>query len=103
LSALFLITECLSELSPGYKYILIDMSVCSDNQHVFIPFVFDTFGFFASNTVNLLKIIQKIMHSNVVSPKSINVFFLRLGFAIQKGLAAQLVISLPSNYSCVII
>jgi hypothetical protein len=35
------------------------------------------------------------MHSNVVSPKSMNVVFKRLGFAIQKGLAAQLVAHLP--------
>jgi hypothetical protein len=31
------------------------------------------------------------MHSNIVAPKSMNVAFQRLGFAIQKGLAAQLV------------
>jgi hypothetical protein len=68
---------------------------CSDNQHVFIPFAFDTFGFLAPEAVNLLKRIQKVMHSNVVSPKSMNVVFQRLGFAIQKGLAAQLVARLP--------
>ena len=27
---------------------------CSDNQHVFIPFVFDTFGFLAPEVVDLL-------------------------------------------------
>jgi hypothetical protein len=31
------------------------------------------------------------MHSNVVSPKSMNVVFQRLSFAIQKCLAVQLV------------
>jgi hypothetical protein len=41
------------------------------------------------------------MHSNVMSPRSMNVLFQRLGFAIQKGLATQLVVRLP--YSCVII
>jgi hypothetical protein len=35
------------------------------------------------------------MHSNVVSPKSVNVVFQRLGFVIQKGLAAQLITRLP--------
>ncbi|GAU17410.1 hypothetical protein TSUD_232870 [Trifolium subterraneum] len=68
---------------------------CSDNQHVFIPFAFDTFGFLAPEAVNLLKRVQKVMHSNVVSPRSRNVVFQRLGFAIQKGLAAQLVVRLP--------
>ena len=27
---------------------------CSDNQHAFIPFVFDTFGFLAPEVVDLL-------------------------------------------------
>jgi hypothetical protein len=68
---------------------------CSDNQHIFIPFAFDTFGFLAPDAVNLLKRVQKVMHSNVASPKSTNIVFQRLGFAIQKGLAEQLVVRLP--------
>jgi hypothetical protein len=48
---------------------------CSDNQHVFIPFAFNTFSFLASNVVNLLKIVQKVMHSNILSHKSMNVVF----------------------------
>jgi hypothetical protein len=68
---------------------------CSDNQHVFIPFAFDTFDFLAPEAVDLLKRVQKVMHSNIVAPKSMNIVFQRLGFAIQKGLAAQLVVRLP--------
>jgi hypothetical protein len=68
---------------------------CSDNQHVFISFAFDTFDFLAPEAVELLNRIQKIMHSNVMSPRSMNVVFQRLSFAIQKGLAAQLVVRLP--------
>ncbi|GAU26475.1 hypothetical protein TSUD_294430 [Trifolium subterraneum] len=48
---------------------------CSDNQHVFVPFAFDTFGFLAPEAVNLLKRVQKVMHSNVVSPRFMNVVF----------------------------
>jgi len=69
---------------------------CSDNQHAFIPFPFDTFGFLASDVVDLLHRVQKVMHNNVMSPRSMNVVFTRIGFAIQKGLAAQLVTNLPS-------
>jgi len=69
---------------------------CSDNQHAFISFVFDTFGFLAPEAVDLLHRVQKIMRSNVMSPRSMNVVFTRIGFAIQKGLAAQLVARLPS-------
>ncbi|KAK2400699.1 hypothetical protein QL285_050372 [Trifolium repens] len=68
---------------------------CTDNQHIFIPFAFDTFGCLAPEAVNLLKRVQKVMHSNIVALKSMNVVFQRLGFAIQKGLAARLVARLP--------
>jgi len=64
---------------------------CSDNQHAFIPFAFDTFGFLAPEAVGLLHRVQKVMHNNVMSPRSINVVFTRIDFAIQKSLAAQLV------------
>jgi hypothetical protein len=56
---------------------------CSDNQHSFIPFAFDTFGFLAPEAVSLLQRIQKVMNSNVVS--AMNVVFMIIGFAIQKG------------------
>jgi len=71
---------------------------CSDNQHSFIPFVFDTFGFLASEVVDLLYRIQKVMHANVMPPRSMDVVFTRIGFVIQKGLAAQLVVHLPPIY-----
>jgi len=70
--------------------------VCSNNQHAFIPFTFDTFGFLAPEVVDLLHRVQKIMHSNVMSTRSMNAVFTRIGFATQKGLAAQLVACLPS-------
>jgi len=68
----------------------------SDNQHAFIPFAFDTFGFLAPEVVDLLHRVQKVMHINVMSPKSMNVVFTRISFAIQKGLATQFVACLPS-------
>jgi hypothetical protein len=61
---------------------------CYDNQHAFIPFAFDTFELLTPDVVNLLQKIQKIMHNNIVSPRSMNVIFKMIGFAIQKGLAA---------------
>jgi hypothetical protein len=56
-------------------------SAYSNNQHAFIPFAFDTFGFLAPDAVNILKRVQQVMHSNVVS---------------QKTLAAKLIARLPS-------
>jgi len=52
---------------------------CSDNQHAFILFALDTFGFLAPEAVGLLHRVQKVMHSNVMSPRSMNVVFTRIG------------------------
>jgi hypothetical protein len=64
----------------------------SDNQHFFIRFAFDTFDFLAQETVELLKRVQRVIHINVVMSRFMDVVFRMLGFAIQKGLAAQLVV-----------
>jgi len=69
---------------------------CFDNQYAFIPFAFDTFGFLTPEVVDLLHRVQKAMHNNVMSPRSMNVVFTSIGFAIQKGLAVQLVLRLSS-------
>jgi hypothetical protein len=66
----------------------------SDNQRTFISFVFDTFDFLAPETTSFLQIVQNIIHSNVVSPRNINIVFKRIDFVIQKGLAAELVVCL---------
>jgi hypothetical protein len=62
---------------------------CFENQHVFISFKFDTFDFLAPKAVNVLKRVQRVMHSNAVSPRSQGVVFKRINFAIQKRLAAR--------------
>jgi hypothetical protein len=67
---------------------------CNDNQHVLILFAFDAFGFLALEVVDLLKRVQRVMCSIIVSYRSMNVIFRRIGFTIQKGLAAQLVVRL---------
>ncbi|GKA00270.1 putative reverse transcriptase domain-containing protein [Tanacetum coccineum] len=41
--------------------------------------------------VELLSRVQRVMHSTVMTPRSTDVVFKRIGFAIQNGLAAQLV------------
>ncbi|CAK8572934.1 unnamed protein product [Lathyrus sativus] len=69
-----------------------------DNQHAFMPFAFDTFGFLAPETMDLLQRVQRLVHNNVVSPRTMNVVFKRIDFAIQKGVATQLVAFLPIIY-----
>ncbi|KAJ0535373.1 putative exostosin [Helianthus annuus] len=64
---------------------------CLENQHVFVPFAFDTFGGLASDAVRLLNRIQKVVNSNSSSLKVSNFVLSRIGFSIQKGVATQLV------------
>jgi hypothetical protein len=47
---------------------------------------------------NICKEFKRFVNSNVVSPRAINVVFKKICFAIQKGVAAQLVACLPSIY-----
>ncbi|MFS7955548.1 hypothetical protein Hanom_Chr07g00643951 [Helianthus anomalus] len=69
---------------------------CAENQHVFIPFAFDTFGSLAPEAINFLTRVQRVIHSNCSTPRGQGFVFGRLGFTIQKGLVAQLVARLPS-------
>ena len=72
---------------------------CTDNQHIFISFAFDTFGFLAPEAVVLLHRVQKVMHNNVMSPRSMNVVFTKINFVIQKDLMTQLATRL-SLFKC---
>ncbi|GJS74270.1 hypothetical protein Tco_0707111 [Tanacetum coccineum] len=47
--------------------------LCIENQDVFIPFTFDTFGFLAHEAVELVNRVQRVMNSNVMTPRSTNV------------------------------
>ncbi|GJX32653.1 hypothetical protein Tco_0242508 [Tanacetum coccineum] len=47
--------------------------------------------------MELLSRVQRVMHNNVMTPRFTDVVFKRIGFAIQKGLATQLVARLPST------
>ncbi|MFS8009990.1 putative soyasaponin III rhamnosyltransferase [Helianthus anomalus] len=69
---------------------------CIENQHVFVPFAFDTFGALAPDSVRFLKRVQQVVSSNTAHVKGQNFVFSRVGFAIQKGVAAQLVARLPA-------
>ncbi|KAM0051578.1 hypothetical protein Hdeb2414_s0007g00238171 [Helianthus debilis subsp. tardiflorus] len=65
-------------------------------KHVFVPFAFDTFGALAPDAVRFLKRVQQVVSSNTAHVKGQNFVFSRVGFAIQKGVAAQLVARLPT-------
>ncbi|KAL8106507.1 hypothetical protein AgCh_023321 [Apium graveolens] len=64
---------------------------CKNNQHVFMPFAFDTFEFLASDDVEFPRRVHKIMNKNVMTADSADYNFGMIEFAIQGGIAAQLV------------
>nr|GEY21983.1 hypothetical protein [Tanacetum cinerariifolium] len=64
---------------------------CLENQHMFIPYAFDTFGFLAPEAEEFLTRVQRVVQTNFLIPKTQNFIFSRIGFAIQKEVAAQFV------------
>ncbi|MFS7939598.1 putative exostosin [Helianthus anomalus] len=69
---------------------------CADNHHAFVPFAFDTFGSLAPEVICLFTRVQQVVHSSGSSTGGQWFVFNRLEFAIQKGVAAQLVARLPT-------
>ncbi|MFS7955242.1 hypothetical protein Hanom_Chr07g00640351 [Helianthus anomalus] len=61
------------------NHIIINQHVkaCLDNQHVFISFAFHTFGFLAPEVVDLLRQVQIVMHSNVMTLEIYGCSFLK--------------------------
>lgn len=65
---------------------------------IFIPFVFDIFGFLAAKTFDLLHRVQRLMNNNVVFPRSMNVIFKRIDLAIQIRIVMQFVTLISLQY-----
>ncbi|GJZ18981.1 hypothetical protein Tco_0555571, partial [Tanacetum coccineum] len=73
-------------------------SVCEENGYKFIPFAFSTFGEFDMDALDTLSRIKSISISHSNNAKSGVFIFHRVSFCIQKGVGAQLVSRLPSNF-----
>ncbi|KAJ0523864.1 hypothetical protein HanRHA438_Chr10g0474991 [Helianthus annuus] len=69
---------------------------CVENEYVFVFFVFDIFGSLAAEAIQFLTRVQRVIHNNCSASGGRGFVFGRLGFAIQKGVTAQLVARLPS-------
>jgi len=54
--------------------------------------MFDTFGLLAPDVVVLLRRVQRVMHSNIMYSRFMNVVFMKIGFVIQKGLTHNLLL-----------
>ncbi|KAL8208402.1 hypothetical protein R6Q57_007814 [Mikania cordata] len=62
-----------------------------------LPLAFNTFEFLAPEAVNFLNRIQMIMHINISTPRTNDIVFSTIGFAIQKGVPTQLFDCLPAS------
>jgi hypothetical protein len=72
--------------------------VCSDNQHInmFLYHLFFTLLVsYHQRLLTFYMVFKKSCITNVMSPRSMNVVYTRIGFVIQKG--TQLVARLPST------
>ncbi|CAO2841665.1 unnamed protein product [Amaranthus hypochondriacus] len=73
-------------------------ATCEENGYKFIPFAFSTFGELGEDALELLARIGSFSVSNSGNTKSRIYIFQRLAFCIQKGVGAQLVARLPTNF-----
>ncbi|GJX26090.1 hypothetical protein Tco_0232386 [Tanacetum coccineum] len=73
-------------------------SICEDNGYKFILFAFSTFGKFDMEALDTLSHIKSISISHSNNANSGAFIFHGVSFCIQKGVRAQLVSILPSNF-----
>nr|GEZ97617.1 hypothetical protein [Tanacetum cinerariifolium] len=73
-------------------------SICVDNGYKFMPFAFSTFGEFDTEALDTLSRIKAISISHSNNAKSGAFIFHRVSFCIQKGVGAQIVSRLPTNF-----
>jgi len=62
----------------------IDTRMSNSVSKTLVEMIFDTFDFLAPEVVDLLHRVQRVMHNNVnvMSSRSMNVVFTRIGFVI---------------------
>nr|GEW95801.1 auxilin-like protein [Tanacetum cinerariifolium] len=78
-------TEGQATLKPTSCKVTKHEKACIENQHVFIPFEFETFSFLSPEAIELLSRVQQVMHDNVMTPRSTNVVFNLLALQFNKG------------------
>nr|GEX71058.1 hypothetical protein [Tanacetum cinerariifolium] len=71
---------------------------CANIGYGFLPFLFSSLGELEKDAVTLLKRIRKFFVSQDIGARAAIHIFNRISFAIAKGLGAQLVSRLPTNF-----
>ncbi|XP_076954527.1 BTB/POZ domain-containing protein POB1-like [Bidens hawaiensis] len=64
---------------------------CTENQHAFVPFAFDTFGYLVPDEATFLKRVQLVVHSNSTTSKNDNIPFEAKEAMVASGSYWQLV------------
>ena len=70
---------------------------CQAIGYGFIPFSFSSFGELEKEVVALLKRIQRFSTTQDIGARAAAHIFTRVGFAIARGVGAQIVSRLPTN------
>ncbi|GKC63505.1 hypothetical protein Tco_1096103 [Tanacetum coccineum] len=71
---------------------------CANIGYGFLPFSFSLLGELEKDAVNLLKRIRKFSVTQDIGARVVVHIFNKIGFAIAKGVGAQLVSRLPTNF-----
>ena len=71
---------------------------CVDIGYGFLPFSFSSFGELEKDAVTLLKRIRRFSTTQDIGARAAVHIFNRIGFAIARGVGAQLVSRLPTNF-----
>ncbi|GKB90625.1 hypothetical protein Tco_0962897 [Tanacetum coccineum] len=71
---------------------------CADIGYGFLPFSFSSLGELDKDAVTLLKRIRKFSVTQDIGARAVVHIFNRISFAIAKGVGAQLVSRLPTNF-----
>ena len=71
---------------------------CDDIGYGFLPFSFSSFGELEKDAVTLLKRIQRFSMTQDIGARAAAHIFSRIGFAVARGVGAQLVSRLPTNF-----
>lgn len=71
---------------------------CTDIGYGFLPFSFSSFGELEKDAVALLKRIRKFSVTHDIGARASTHIFHRISFAIARGVGAQIVSRLPTNF-----
>ncbi|GJV46008.1 hypothetical protein Tco_1430544 [Tanacetum coccineum] len=71
---------------------------CVDIGYGFLPFSFSSFGELEKDAITLLKRIRRFFVTQDIGARAVVHIFNRIGFAIARGVGAQIVSWLPTNF-----